>query len=182
MRLLSRTFWKAFWIFGFGVSLAVTAAVGLEAMSRDGAGGDEVLNARIGEVVRIGDLELTILAAKPWTNERYTHSSANYQIRYRALNLRTGAAGTYDLAYSDMKLFDSTGAVRDAVPCVQCPGITGDDLVVRLQPGQALEGAFYYKLPSGSEPGWFKYHSLLAKQDAKIALRPAPEVAVVPGR
>jgi hypothetical protein len=173
---------KLFWIVAIGVSLAVTGVVGFMAMERHSQPEEREVRGRIGDVVRIGDLELTVLGTATFTNGRYSFSTANQQVRFRATNLRTARDAVYDLAYTDIKLFDNTGAVRDAVPCVQCPGSTGDDLTVRLAAGRTIDGVFYYKLPPGTEPVWLKYHSFLADKDAKIDLRSVATVGAAPPR
>ena len=170
---------KLFWVFGLGISVAVTIAVGLVAMDRQSHPEEREVRGRLGDVVRIGDLELTVFGTSPFTNGKYSFSTANRQVSFRVTNLHNAA---YDLSYTDLKLFDNTGAVRDAVPCVQCPGTTGDDLTVRLNAGQTIDGIFYYKLPPGMEPAWLKYHSLLAEKDAKIDLRSGAPVAAAPNR
>ena len=77
-----------------------------------------------------------------------------------------------------MKIIDNTGTVRDTVPCVQCPGHTGDDISTRLSRGETVDGTFYYKLPPGMYPTSVTYHSLLSDLTAKVHVTSTSSPAV----
>jgi hypothetical protein len=160
---------KLIWVFGGGVSLAITTVVVLVALQKDTAPPKEdVLVARMGEVVSVGDLDLTILGTAPFLPGRYSFSEANYAVRFRANNARGGAGKPYELAHTDLKVLDNSGTVRDAVPCVQCPGQTGDDITTRLAPGESIDGTFYYKLLPGVQASAVTYRQFSSSVMAKV--------------
>jgi hypothetical protein len=169
----SNCFWKGsltklWWIVASGLSVAVTVVIVVVALQKDATPESNLRLAKMGEVVSIGDLDLTILSTAPFTAARYSLSNANYAVRFRATNARGGAGKPYELAHTDMKIIDNTGTTRETVPCVQCPGVTGDDISLKLARGETVEGTFYYKLPPGMQPMSVTYHSLLSDLTAKV--------------
>lgn len=157
---------KLIWVFGGGVSLALTIVIVLVALQREASPPKDLLIVRMGEVVSIGDLDLTILSTTPFAPGRYAFTDANYAVSFRATNARSSKP--YELAHADLKVLDNTGTVRDTVPCVQCPGHTGDDISTRLAPGETVDGTFYYKLPPGMQASSVTYRSFLSSVTAKV--------------
>jgi hypothetical protein len=160
---------KLIGVFGGGVSLAITIVVVLVALQKETSPPKvDLLVARMGEVVSVGDLDLTILGTAPFLPGKYSFTEANYAVRFHATNARGGASKPYELAHTDMKVLDNTGTSRDTVPCVQCPGQIGDELTTRLAPGETIDGTFYYKLPLGMQVSSVTYKSFLSGVTAKV--------------
>jgi hypothetical protein len=164
---------KLVWVFGGGVSVAITIVVVLVALQKDASPPKDLLVVRMGEVVSVGDLDLTILSTTPFTPGKYAFTDANYAVRFRATNARGGANKLYELVHTDLKVLDNLGTVRDTVPCVQCPGLTGDDISTRLAPGETVDGTFYYKLPPGMQAASVTYRSFLSSVTAKVQVSAA---------
>src|SRR4249920_3264460 len=77
---------KLWWIVAFGVSLAVTVVIVAVAVQKDASPESNLRLAKMGEVVSIGYLDLTILGTAPFTPAKYSFSNANLAVRFRATN------------------------------------------------------------------------------------------------
>jgi hypothetical protein len=179
-QLVSGSVSKALWILGCGLSVALTVVIVVVAVQKDARIERDVLIVRVGEVVSIGDLDLTIVGTAPFQPGKSASTDANYAVRFRAANARGGRDKPYELTYTDLKVLDTTGTTRDTVSCVQCPGVTGDDVSVKIRAGDFVDGTFYYKLPPGVQPNSITYGSQMAKQTAKVHVGGAVQGAAPP--
>lgn len=127
---------------------------------------------RIGDVVSVGSLDLTIISANAGFNSRQYNqfNSANVAIRVRATNARGDQGQLYDFSpLIAMVLVDSNGVAHTPeFGCAGCPDEIGTVSLVR---GGTIQGNVYYAVPAGIPLAEIRYEPLFSRNKATISLK-----------
>lgn len=126
---------------------------------------------RIGESVRVGNLDLTILGIESYDSTRHNQfNSANLRVEIEAMNARGAADAEYHLSSWAFELVDSNGIVRDMGigGCASCPDTIGS---VDLVQGGRIRGYIYFTIPQGRELVELIYRPTASDNKVRISLR-----------
>ena len=146
---------------------------GDEAGTRPPASTPERLSGQpeVGDVVRVGSLDLTVLEHGPVATDTYNRfNSANYAVRALAVNARGDADDEYNVsAFLGFELIDTDGIPHDAsLGCAGCPEAIDDVDLVR---GGRIEGLLYFEVPDDVHIVELRYAPLWSTNAARIWLR-----------
>lgn len=128
--------------------------------------------AGMGDLVRVGSLDLTVLSVDTAFNSKQYNqfNDANVGVQIKATNARGDTDEEYNVnSFFAMKLVDSNGIAHDPVlGCAGCPDeITSVDLVR----GGSVTGWVYFEIPAGRRVVEFLYAPLFSANKARISLR-----------
>lgn len=119
----------------------------------------------IGDVVHVGDLDLTILSVEAGFDSAHYNmfNDANIVVRFTATNARGSAKDTYEFTPQlAFKLVDNNGAGTGPEICADCPDQVDSASLVR---GGTVSGAVYFKGTSWTQ---IRYQSLFSNNSAII--------------
>ncbi len=125
---------------------------------------------RVGDMVQVGSLDLTILDHGPVETDSYNRfNTANYAVRVLARNVRGDADDEYNVsAFLGFELVDADGIHRAAdFGCADCPEAIDDVDLVR---GGHIEGLVYFEVPDDVEIVELRYAPLWSMNVARIWL------------
>lgn len=124
----------------------------------------------IGELIRVGDLDLTILGVGTFNAAQYNQfNDENFAVRFRATNARGRENAEYSLSTSAFKVVDASGVVYSGTSCAGCPDALqfGSSSLTR---GGSFERSVYFAIPTGTKPASLIYQPLLSSNRITIAL------------
>ena len=127
--------------------------------------------SRIGDTVRAGDLDLTIISLAQYDSTRHNQfNSANVRVEIEAVNARGSATADYHLSSWAFELVDSNGIVRDRGigGCASCPDEIGS---VDLVQGGRIRGYIYFTIPAERELVELIYAPASLGDKVRISLR-----------
>ena len=123
---------------------------------------------QVGDVVRVGSLDLTVLDGPVATS---AFSGESYAVRILAVDARGDADAVLELL--GFELIDAHGIHRNAsrLVCVDCPGATVGDLDILLARGGRVEVLVSFEVPDDEHSVEFRYAPLESTNAARIWLR-----------
>ncbi|HRC62482.1 MAG TPA: hypothetical protein PLX85_04595 [Dehalococcoidia bacterium] len=127
---------------------------------------------RLGALVRIGSIDLTVLAFEPIDSRTFSPANdANYRIRFHITNARGPASENYRLVDAAFQLIDGAGSAHDdwRAVCQNCPDALGSGVSLTLN--GSVDGAVYFRIPAGQTPVELRYQSPNSTNSGRIALR-----------
>lgn len=128
--------------------------------------------ARVGSTLRVGSIDLTILAFEPVDGRTFSAANdANYRLRFRATNARGPSSESYRLVNDAFHLVDASGATKDDWHglCQNCPDALGTGVSLALN--ASIEGAVYFHIPAGQSPAELHYRAPGSTNTGRVALR-----------
>ncbi len=190
-RLLRPWYFKKRFILGVPLLLALGVVVAVGALSMEGgrfgpdadddgdsaegipgASATAVELARIGAIVRVGSIDLTILQVDVFDGRSFNPANdVNFRVLFRATNTRGPASEEYRLTDAAFQLVDESGALQSdgRATCQGCPdNVAGGTALAR---GATFEGAVYFRIPSGQPAAELRYQSPNSTNRARVALR-----------
>lgn len=179
-------YFKKRFVLGIPILLAMAAAVAFLAISLERGDSDTASAtdgqpfeadaaadvARIGALVRVGSLDLTVLSFEPFDGRSFGSSNdVNYRLRFQATNTRGPGGDDYRLVDTAFRIVDATGATHEDwhATCQGCPDVLGTGKSIAL--GSTIEGAVYFRIPQGQTPAELHYRAPGSTNTARIALR-----------
>ena len=130
----------------------------------------KTVDASFGELVRVGDIDLTVLNVTRYSGVKSNFGSQpNFAIEIEAANTRGDR--TQDFSPLSLKVVDDAGVVHESVACPQCPNQVGGGMPTSITKGGTLAASFYFQLPSQALPAQVLYKPLFASGQAKIDVR-----------
>ena len=122
----------------------------------------------VGDLVQVGDLDLTVLGHGPVDTTRYNQfNDANFSVRVEAVNARGEASEEYNLsAFFAFELIDSDGVHYDSsFGCAGCPEEIDDIDLIR---GGRVEGLVYFEVRDEARIVELRYAPLFSLNVARI--------------
>lgn len=123
----------------------------------------------MGVPVKVGDLDLTVVAVRPFNSKPYNQfNDSDTAVDVQITNAR---GDSYDFnAFLGMKLIDTNGVAHEPeLACADCPNEIQD---VKLVRGGHAEGTVYFKL-GGAVPKEIDYQSVFSTNKVAIPVSPA---------
>jgi hypothetical protein len=169
------------WLLAAVGMMAIVGALYMKVMERgiDAAMSTNDRQASFGEIVRVGDIDLTVMnvarhspgGTRNVLGQPMTLSTPNFVVQVEATNAR--GARSHDFSPLSLKVVDDAGVVHEAVACPQCPGQAGGGLPTTIVKGGTLEASYYFKLPSQALPASVLYKPIFSRDTATIDVRGA---------
>ncbi|MEZ4554419.1 MAG: DUF4352 domain-containing protein [Dehalococcoidia bacterium] len=161
-------------VFAGGVASRTDTTTGTAASEGSTTGGPVVTGgdatARIGDLVRVGSLDLTITSVDPSLDAAAYHRAnrATVAVAFRATNTRGDEGREYEFLLNAFKLVDAKGVTHPRAACIDCPGDFATKGLVR---GGTLEGIAYFEVPPGATLTELIYDPLFSNNRARISLQ-----------
>jgi hypothetical protein len=168
-----------------GIGLFALAGAGYMKLAEkgiDAASATKESQASFGELVRVGDLDFTVLNVARWSSaaapkgplgQPMALSKPNFVVQVEATNARGAEGRTYEFSPLSMKVIDDAGVVHEAVTCLGCPGQLSGGLPARIVNGGTLEASFYFQLPADRLPAAVQYRPVFSQKAVKVDVRGA---------
>lgn len=180
-------YFKKRFILGIPILLAMAAAVVFLGISLEGGDSDTTSAtdgqpseaeataagvARIGALVRVGSIDLTVLSFEPFDGRSFgSTNDVNYRLRFQATNTRGPSGDDYRLVDTAFRIVDAAGATHEDwhAACQGCPEVLGAGKSIAR--GSTIEGAVYFRIPAGQTPAELHYRAPGSTNTGRIALR-----------
>jgi hypothetical protein len=164
-------FKPAVWLLAALAAMAVVGAVYLKLAEKriEAVLDTKETSASFGELVRVGDIDLTVMNVSRFSGAKGSFSQPNFVVELEATNARGDR--TQDFSPLSVKVVDDAGVVHEVIACPQCPGKGGGGLPAQITGGGTLDGSFYFRLPPQAVPAAVLYKPLFSQQQAKIDVR-----------
>lgn len=156
---------------GGGEDEATDSAAAQQTSGSDAAATATAEQPGLGDLVRVGSLDLTIHSVEPVDTTGYNmFNNANLAVKLTATNARGSESGEYRFSpILALKIVDERGVILEpSLACAGCP----DDITsgVALARGGTISGTVYYEVPEGVKLTEIRYEPLFSTNKATIRL------------
>lgn len=128
-------------------------------------------SAKVGELVKVGSLDLTVTGVDSAFDSTPFNmfNKANVAVHFTATNARGDAGKEYNFILNAFKLVDAAGVAHTtSFYCADCPGEFTTKSLVK---GGTIEGTAYFEAPAGTVLKEVLYEPLFSTNKARVSIQ-----------